>query len=625
MAWRRISPLLALTAAAAIVLVAALLLLPLAISPQRVQSHLVLAVHQLLGADLKLSQPPTLSYFPVFRATLNDVALTTPEQGDSRPAISAETIEIDLSLLSALSGQINVTSMRLVRPHFVVEDHGGSLSTILQQTLARPYSLVASMMAQTRVVIDANPSNPDASKLPSVRFGKVMIEDGLMVLHRGGGEADEQISSITGSLTWPQSDAAIGMKARAIWHGEAVDVEASSSRPLFLLAGGTAPIKLAVASTPLNLSLDGDANLSNNLFVSGKLSLKSPSLRRILEWSRTKIDPGAAIGSVAIDANMTLGQGRVKLDNVALTLDNNPGKGVLEIGTENGLPKVTGTLAFGSLDLRSFLSAFTPLPDSSKTAAEGIDTKFLNQVGLDVRFSANTATAGPFTLMKMAATAQVKSGQASFDIGDSTALGGTLQASFQLNRTDSGNVGELRLNGTDIDSSELASALGIQQQFPLAKASVSAILKGPITDWASVPERATGTVQMHFGKGQIKGFNLPQFVKRARTNGFFSIDDMTGSTFAFDTIDIKASVADGVASLDAASVHAQKTQITLTGIVPFVGRSLALSGHMTMPPPATSAAEKATDPNDIYFFVGGSWDRPFISPVLFGPQLGDHL
>jgi AsmA protein len=628
MAWRRISPLLAVMTALAIMLVAALALLPLAISQQRVRDHIAYDVQTLLGADLDMREPPTLSYFPSFRATFEDVALTRPGASQQPPTVTAERVEIDLSFWSALAGHVNVTSVRLVRPHFTLGADNGTLSAFLQNALATRGSRIASIMSLTRSVIEANPADPDISKLPSMRLGRLTIEDGLLAFRRTDGKGEEQISSINGLINWPHSDSAISVKLHAIWHGEAAHIEASSARPLFLFAGGTAPIKLSLTSTPLNLSLDGNANLSSDLFASGKLSLSSPSLRRILEWSRTKIDPGTAIGSVDLDATMTLAQDRMKLDNVALTLDGNPGKGVLEIGTENGMPKIGGTLAFGSLNLQSFLSAFTPMPDNA-APAKAIDTQFLSQLGLDIRFSADTATAGPFSLTKVAATAQVKSGQANFDIGDSTIYGGSLQASFQLNRTaDDSNAAELRLTATDVDSSAVAAALGIQDQFPLAHVSGSAVLKGPISDWASAAEGATGTVQVHFGQGKVDGFDFAEFVKRTRGDGFFAIDDMAKSSFAFDAIDVKADIGDGVATLTSANLKAKDGAVTLSGLVPFVGRSLALSGHLQMPDaPAKAAAAstgKAVDPRDIYFFVGGSWNRPFVSPVMLGPVLIDH-
>ena len=608
-------------------LAAVLVVLPLAVSQQSVRDHIAFEVHALLGANLSIRGAPKLRYFPSFTASLEDVQLTRAQAGGQQPIVTAERVDIDLSLWSALAGEVNVTSVRLVRPHFALGSESGSLGAFLKDAFATPGSRMGSIIQLTRSVIEASPTDPDISKLPSMRLGKLTIEDGLLAIKRPDGKGEEQISSINGSINWLQSDSALSAKLHAIWHGEAADIEASSARPLFLIAGGTAPIKLSVTSTPLNLSLDGNANLSSNLFVSGKLSLQSPSLRRILEWSHTQIDPGTAIGSVDLDASLTLAQDRMKLDNVALTLDGNPGKGVIEIGSENGMPKISGTLAFGSLDLKSFLFAFTPTA-SGKTPEPAIDTQFLRQMALDIRFSADKATAGPLNLTKVAATAQVKSGQANFDIGDATIYGGDLQASFQLNSTGDTNSGELRLTGSDIDSSALADALGIQSRFPLAHVSGSAVFKGPINDWASAAAAATGSIEVHFGPGKVNGFDFDEFVKRAKGNGFFSLDDMDKASFAFDGIDLKADIADGLATLSSAAIKAPKGNLTLNGLVPFVGRSLALSGHLQVPAPAKAAAagaaKQVADPENVYFFVGGSWNRPFISPVLLGPVLTEH-
>jgi AsmA protein len=50
--------------------------------------------------------------------------------------------------------------------------------------------------------------------------------------------------------------------------------------------------------------------------------------------------------------------------------------------------------------------------------------------------------------------------------------------------------------------------------------------------------------------------------------------------------------------------------ISFGGIVPYVGRSLALSGIIR------TVEKEGVIPQDTAFFIGGSWDAPFISAVL---------
>ncbi|OWK21955.1 hypothetical protein AJ88_13350 [Mesorhizobium amorphae CCBAU 01583] len=111
-----------------------------------------------------------------------------------------------------------------------------------------------------------------------------------------------------------------------------------------------------------------------------------------------------------------------------MALDNNPGMGVLDFSFGESLPVISGTLAFDTLDLRSFLSAFTPLAPTGEAGPGEINTSFADKINLDLRLSAAHATAGPVQLADVAATAQVKNGLAVFDISDASAFGGNIQA-----------------------------------------------------------------------------------------------------------------------------------------------------------------------------------------------------
>jgi AsmA protein len=77
-------------------------------------------------------------------------------------------------------------------------------------------------------------------------------------------------------------------------------------------------------------------------------------------------------------------------------------------------------------DIASFLQAFTPLPKAGTDIASTIDTRFLREIGLDLRLSAQSASFGPVALSNLAAAARVDRGRANFDVGDATAYGGSL-------------------------------------------------------------------------------------------------------------------------------------------------------------------------------------------------------
>ena len=65
-------------------------------------------------------------------------------------------------------------------------------------------------------------------------------------------------------------------------------------------------------------------------------------------------------------------------------------------------------------------------PRSGEDIARTIDTSFLSQLVLDMRFSAQTATLGNISLTDVAAAARIEGGRATFDVGDATAYGGSV-------------------------------------------------------------------------------------------------------------------------------------------------------------------------------------------------------
>ncbi|RUT82331.1 AsmA family protein, partial [Mesorhizobium sp. M7A.T.Ca.US.000.02.1.1] len=338
----------------------------------------------------------------------------------------------------------------------------------------------------------------------------------------------------------------------------------------------------------------------------------------VLEWSQAGIAPGAAIGSVSISSKITATGGRVKFDNTAIALDNNPGMGALDLSLGEAQPVISGTLAFDTLDLRSFLSAFTPLVPTGGAGPVEIDTSFADKINLDLRLSAAHATAGPIQLADVAATAQVKDGLSVFDISDASAFGGNIQTSLRFDRKPEGSQVEIRLLASDIDGGAFGTAAGMTRLVPVGTGTVSVILKGPGRTWDSIFDNADGSVSATFGPGALSKLNLPAFLKHTEQGGFFALDDVSDGTLPIDGAEIKATISKGVARIDKAEANSAKYKIWLSGIASYAGRGLALSGGVIQPDQAATQANGQQGPNQSSFFVGGTWSTPFISPISRG-------
>ncbi|RWE33022.1 AsmA family protein [Mesorhizobium sp.] len=607
---------------AALVVALAVAALPLIASTRIVRDRIAWELSAWSGFRVTIDGSPRIEVWPTFRAILSDVTLSQWTEADAPPVVEAERVEVDLSAMAALQGNVAFSTARLVRPTIRVERAPGGFYLPPLPTGGR----ITRSIDAARSVLTANPQKPDLGKLPADPFGTVEFRDGRVVTSTGGKDT-EILSSLTGQVNWAAMNSEASLTATGIWRGESVQVDFTSAKPLVLFAGGAAPVALSFKAAPATFSFDGVASMSENAYLDGQAKFAAPSLRRLLEWSQAGIAPGAAIGAVSVASKVTASAGRAKFENTTVALDNNPGMGALDLSFSEALPVVSGTLAFDTLDLRSFLSGFTPIAPTGEAGPGEIDTSFADKINLDLRLSAAHATAGPIQLADVAATAQVKNGLAVFDISDASAFGGNIQSSLRFDRKPDGTQVEMRLLASDIDSGAFATAAGMTRLVPIGTGTVSIILKGPGKAWDSILENADGSFSATFGPGALNGLNLPAFLKRNEQGGFFALDDVANGALPILGAEIKASISKGVARLDKAEVNAQQYKIWLSGIASYVGRGLALSGGIVptgqpaQPQPqanAQAAKPPPPAPNQSLFFVGGNWSTPFISPISRG-------
>ena len=596
--------------AAVLLIVLAYALLPVIASTQLVRDRIALELSALTGQRVMLGGDPDITVWPRFGASLADVSLVDWQGDSARPRLTADRIEVDLSPVSALRGSARFSSIRLFGP---------VLRLPLDAIQSGPASVslgggrVLGALQWARDERARNPSAPDFSTVSSIEIGRVEIVDGRVELMSPHG-VSELASNIEGSLSWPSLGRPLAAKLSGVWRGEVFSVEADSSNPLLVAAGGNGPVRLAVRASPLQGSFEGNATLGGDMFCDGKVGVASPSLRRALEWSGREIKAGSSVGAVSLAGRLICTGKRLRFEEAQIAVGGNSGRGVLEAGLGDAMPSVSGTLAFETLDLRSFLSAFVPLGHQGAEPSGRIDTSFTEQIKLDLRLSAASAIAGGVTLSTVAAAAQVKDGLAVFDISDATVFGGSIQTSIRMDRVDetSSNV-ELRLSGSDIDGAAASAAMALSPMVPRARGSFSVILRGKGDTWSTLLDRADGSITARFGAGAINGVDMASFREKLKQGDFFSLAEMPRMSIPLDGAQVKATVSNGTARIETAEAQAKDFAVKLNGVIPYMGGGLAMSGRISPKVPETPEV----DDEDAMFFVGGSWSDPFVSPMTY--------
>ena len=559
------------------------------------------------GADVEIGHAAEFAFWPYPRVTLGNVRIVA--SADRSELAHVETISASFDLFGAVRGKPVFGDFDLMRPTIRVGwDAEGVFNWRHSGWLMQ--------------AIDAAKSVPEGQaipELPEERIGTINVFDGVIEVAQDDGSAPFRISDINGSIDWPALRRPLDLTLSGILNGEMSRWTLDCDQPLALLAGHNANVRTNLSADPTTMNFEGIANLSTNAFIAGNMTLSTPSLGHLLAWQGKDIPSVGNLGHINAEAKVTTAGYTAKLENLKLTLDDAQATGVLDLTMPpDGLPQVGGTLAFDRIDLRAFLTAFSPLPGDDQ-ATTGIDTAFIHQFGMDLRLSAKSADFSPFSLQELAAGIRIENGRASFDIGDSQFMDGRMTGRIALTEQGFRGGGRLQMSLSNVDIGAIVNTLALPGPLPAGRGSADFELSTDRPLWATTASDMSGQFRLAMGPGTLTHFNRQAFEERAAKNAFFNFSEASDGSFDFVRADVQAKLDRGLAELTKAEIEGNEKLLTLSGMIPYRSGSVALAGTLADRPQADAAAVVRPA---ISFFVGGSWPEPVISPIsiLTGQQ-----
>ncbi|WP_169054265.1 AsmA-like C-terminal region-containing protein [Nitratireductor sp. XY-223] len=600
---------------ASLVIVVSGIALPFAISTDLVRDRLERDISEWTGHEVELLDNPEIGFWPVPRIELNRISVSSRTNEEAQPIVFADELKADFSILSALRGKPSFSNFILVRPVFTVERFPEGITSWNSES-----GRIAEGMSISVTHADTNgDSEANLQPIPAYRLGEVTVENGTFTWIDHDTGDTEKVTAINGAISWPRLNGGIRADISGIYRGEAASLGLTSSQPLLLLSQRTAQVSVNLQSTPMSASFEGTASLSDPPFANGTVTMQSPSMRQALEWVGTQIKPGEAIGALSLDAELQWQNGRAMFDKLIVELEGNRGIGVLDFKQYDDKPGISGTLAFNSLDIASFLRAFTPLPRTGEDIAQTIDTSFLSQLMLDMRLSSQSASFGPISMTNVAATAKIDEGRATFDIGDATAYNGSVLGRITLAESGIEGGGEIRFSARNINLEQALNDLGISGPFPQGTATINVALSTPFPTWATGLSDLAGKFDLSIVNGFVPSFDAARFRELAATERFFGLGGISSGSFPFTSAEFEARFANGIAEIVKGEIDAENAHLSLTGIIPYQRGGLALIGVLNeVAEPAEDAGteQAAVTDESVQFFVGGSWPTPVISPII---------
>ncbi len=571
--------------------------IPYLLANDRIKDGIRAELSRMTGLPVLVKGDMAVSVFPVFAAKLVSVEIGSGSAGPG-PRMKAEMLEAELSWLAALGQRVQLQTLKIDGADITLTSDANG-----EWLPAAVISPLAPILLQARQAMAANPANPDFSSLPDWRIGSITLRNAkLRVIEAGG--AQNLISALDVRVAWPGTTDPLQVTGAGVWRGQEFGLSANFGNPVQMAAGGSGGLKASFNSQEATFEFDGVANLNRVFFANGEVKFETPSMGALLDWLGAQMDAGASMGKMALSAKLVTKDDKMNFDDAVINFNGNPAKGVFELSRAEDLPSLSGTIAFEQLNLASFLDAFS-IGTNPATTRSGV--RFLDQINLDLRLSASSANAGALPLTEVAAAVRIKGGKADFDLGDAALYGGRVQANLTLSEGAGLPDGDLRVRLSGINLSQIPAAGSL----PVTNAPADGMLeiKGKYAGLLPFLKEADGEASVQLAKGDIRSFDSAAFMQRLDAGLIFNLPDTYQGLASLNGASATAKIGDGVAILSSATLDFSTEKITLSGALPFFTRGIALSGEI--------AGDAAGDPPTLprRFFVGGSWEQPFVTPI----------
>ena len=568
---------------------------PVLVSAGMVRESMEEAVEAWLGHDVTIEGTPELEFWPQPTVTLSGITIRAESRPDAMVLGRIEMLSAQFSLWQALRGRPVFEDFHLERPQIALKiDESGQTNWSSEGRLAT-------------AVQDAVRGNATGGEtVPDAVIGDVTITSGMLRIEISHGRT-QTFENITGTIGWPRLSSQARLKLRAELNGEPLEIDIGSPRPLLLLGGHITDLSATVKSSLFSGSFSGRVDFATQTFLSGDLQFEVANVGRIVEWMQLPLHTADLLKDVSVSAQLVTLDNVLRFDRLSVAANGTRGRGVMDLtlASQDKPPRVTGTLAFDALDLYALVQAIADDRQSAGPAGSVSTRSVERHLGFDVRFSAAQAQFGAFSLTNTAVSVVSNAQKAEVEVLDSDMLGGSLTGKIRMNLTQNPTT-SVQISARSIDFAPLAQDMLVHGPVVLGPVSIDldATLAQPLAK-ASAADLA-GTLHIKAAGGRIPGLDLSAMRRLAAGSTYFTMKQAGDADTDFDSLDVRADLALGSAEITEARLETKDANLSVTGIIPYLSRSLSL---------AATLEDKAAALAPVNLFIGGAWPDPVIWPA----------
>lgn len=374
---------------AIVVLVAgAALAIPLFISAESVRAELVQRLQQATGRGARIDGDVSISILPFTRFSAEGIGLSGIT--DDEDAFSVESVSFGLNLFALLSGNVEISSVTLVRPQ-IVFDQSGTAGTAAPSGDA------------------AEDGTAVAGAINRLRLGTVSVSDGR-VIWRGRDGAEQTFSAVNLTAKVPTLAEGGTVNGNLVWRDTKFEVRMTLGANAANVELARLPLEFSVTTDVARLLGSGQVFPEGGIFA-GNFTFEGNSLGQAIAIVGGAAPDAPAFGTFSVTGRLQAAEAALTLEEFAISLEGLRARGAAQAAFDRDRPGVGLRLAAEMVDL----NAFVPQPGNASSGGSGgsssaPDLSAARLADANIELTAQSLFAGNMRIDGLSATASLANG-----------------------------------------------------------------------------------------------------------------------------------------------------------------------------------------------------------------------
>lgn len=346
-----------------VLVIAAAFIVPMFIPTETYKAEIKERVLAQTGREIDIKGDLKFSILPTLGLKVNDVTFANAPGAATKSMATFKQLVVKLKAIPLISGNVEIDEFQLVEPVINLEvDKAGKPNWVFAKpaSAGQPAGKAPEKKGKDggKVAMAPPAKSGGGADLSKLKIADLRLIKGTVTYVDRRTGARQQIDNANLSVSLPGISSPLQVKGDLVWNKERLDVELRLDNPQAFSSGSGSPMRLALKSKPVNLTLAGTAKGGKAVAAAGKLAIDVPSVRNLAAWAGNPIQmQGSGLGPMKLTGTLALSENRIALTGVALSLDKITAKGDLAVLTAGKVPTITGKLDVPSLDLNPYLAS----------------------------------------------------------------------------------------------------------------------------------------------------------------------------------------------------------------------------------------------------------------------------